>query len=212
MSAENPEPENTPQESTFESRSGLNILAEGQRTALCEMEERLLPSHVTYLNDPEVNRYLRTRPPVTLEHQKAWLQRSAHDVTAKVFSVFAKENGDKFKFIGVVSFRDIDPATGGANGGAVIGDKAYWKKGIASEARILQLHYGFSKLGINWVLGHSIDPNVASQKLLEHVGYTLIEKHNAARVVDGVAYDEYVYKISKEEFYAKWKDQLPPLP
>lgn len=209
MPTENQQPEKiSTSDAGLEERASLTILLEGKLSALCEMDPRFLPQHVTFLNDPEVSRYLRTRPPVTLEHQTQWLAQAAQDPTKKIFGVFAKEAG-KMRFVGVSSFGDIDPVSGGARSGTIIGNKNFWNKGIATESRILQLHYGFSKLGLKFALGHAVGPNVASQRALERIGYHLLEKRPQARTVDNVSYDEYVYKITREDFNIKWGAQFP---
>lgn len=183
----------------------MRILLGGTRSLLCEMEEEFLPLHVGFLNDPEVSRFLRIRPPVTLGQQIAWLAQAQNSPSMRVFAVLVRDPHPMF--VGVVSFREIT-ADGGARSGSVIGDKRYWRRGIATEARILQLHYGFTRLGLLWVRGYSLRPNIASQKLLERVGYRFIEERQFARLHDGRYYDELVYLITKEEFYAVWGEYI----
>lgn len=195
----------------LEKREDLNIIVEGNLCALTEMDERHLPQHVAFLNDPEVSQFLRTRPPITLAHQTTWLKKMQQDPSSKVFAVFAKEAGDTFKFVGVIDFHHMDPITQETSSGTVIGEKTYWKKGIATEARVLQLHYGFSKLGIEWARSRTIAPNIASQRLLEGIGYQLVETKPGARIVDGVPQDELIYKLTKADFYLKWGAQLSSL-
>ena len=73
-------------------------------------------------------------------------------------------------------------------------DKAYWGRGLASEAARGILKYGFETLNLSRLIC-LIDPeNIASQRVAERIGMTL------ERQVDGIAGDNYptlIYSIHR---------------
>jgi len=56
--------------------------------------------------------------------------------------------------------------------------KAYWGKGIATEAAQASLRYGFEDLGLESIVGIVHLENKASQRVLEKLGLTFVEQAN----------------------------------
>ncbi len=75
------------------------IIASGKRCALGNMLEAYLPAHVEYLNDPEVNRFIATRPPFSIEQQRAWL-RDRTVAGDKIYALLAPDEEGKFIYVG----------------------------------------------------------------------------------------------------------------
>ncbi len=70
-------------------------------------------------------------------------------------------------------------------------------KGYASEALSAICQYGFSELGVNainaWVLGE----NRSSSRLLEKQGFVRIQVLENAYHLNGVDYDDWVYRLER---------------
>jgi ribosomal-protein-alanine N-acetyltransferase len=72
--------------------------------------------------------------------------------------------------------------------------KKYWGKGIATEASIESLNYGFDELKLQKIgAGADID-NIASNRVLQKVGFKLIDKFNFEKVAHNY------YEITKSEW------------
>jgi len=56
--------------------------------------------------------------------------------------------------------------------------KAYWGKGLATEAAQASLRYGFEDLGLESIVGIVHLENKASQRVLEKLGLTCVEQAN----------------------------------
>jgi RimJ/RimL family protein N-acetyltransferase len=169
------------------------------RCSLEDMRQEYLPQHVAFLQDSDVRRYLRIRSEVTIEQQRAWLervQRSSSDVLHAIIAT------DDRSFIGVAQLKDIDVFDRTANGGLVIGDKQRWGKGYATEARSLQLQYAFDHLRLRWVYGRTAACNIGAQRLMVANGYREIGRRPECRLIDGIFYDEYLYAVSREWWLA----------
>ncbi|MBD1822301.1 GNAT family N-acetyltransferase [Cyanobacteria bacterium FACHB-DQ100] len=74
-------------------------------------------------------------------------------------------------------------------------DKAYWNRGIATEASIACLRFGFEQVGLERVVAISQPENLASQRVMQKVGMTF--EKNAHYYKTDVVY----YAISKNEFH-----------
>lgn len=183
------------------------ILVERSRCILGEMKEEYLPAHTGYLNDPEVNRFIFSRPPFTIEQQRKWLleRRRAGDQILAVLVHQPTETAEESIFVGVVQLRDIDLGKRIAHSGIVIGNKHYWGKGIARMARLIQLKLAFDELCLDWVYSETVRPNIRSQRFLENTGYELYNVSRKARIVEGVWCDEFHYRISRLRWLLYWR-------
>lgn len=184
----------------------MSIIMRGRSCVLGDMQEEYLSLHTTYLNDPEVNRYLLSRPPFTIDQQRKWLEgrRRAGDQVLAVFVPESREGDEQLIFIGVMDLRGVDRSRKTASSGSVIGDKRYWGRGIAREARLMQLKLAFDTLGLEQIFSTTVRPNVRSQRLLESTGYQLIACHPKTRLVDGFFHDELVYRVSRSLWLPHW--------
>lgn len=188
-----------------------NIM-EGRNCLLAEMQLKYLPIHTSFLNDPEVNRFILSRPPFTVHQQYKWLQerKKAGD---QILAILVREqikNSKHLVFIGVMDLRDIDTKKQVAYSGSVIGNKRYWQRGIAREARLMQLKIAFDQLGLKYVYSKTIRQNVRSQRLLESTGYRLIKIFRKARCVEGVLCDEFLYRVSRTLWLPHWNQYRKP--
>ena len=195
--------------SALESKEGLamhKVIMEGRRCAVGEMQEEYLAIHTDYLNDPKVNRFILSRPPFTIEQQRQWLQsrRRAGDQVLAVLVHRTEDDAGQLSFVGVIDLR-IDREKRTAESASVIGDKRYWRKGIAREARLMQLKLAFDNLGLRWIFSKTIRPNLSSQRLLESTGYQRIGVRPKARLVEGQLHDEFLYRVSRTLWLPNWK-------
>ena len=197
-------PENSDSNKKLEdSEIAHEVIATGKRCAFGNMIETYLPRHVEYLKDPEVNRFIATRPPFSIEQQQAWLKDriAAGD---KIYALLAPNEEGKLVYVGTMGLTKFNNERTTAESGSFIGDKRYWGHGIAREARFLQLRIAFEDMGLESVSSVTIQPNLRSQRLLESTGYKLIETRPGARTIDGVTYDELLYKVTR----ASWQEAL----
>ncbi len=178
------------------------IIKEGRRVLLATMEEDYLPLHVKYLNDPQVNRYIASRPPFSLEQQREWLagKQAAQDL---VHAILLKDAIPAF--IGVMELGSIDRTTGTAISASIIGARSLWGQGIAREARLMQLHIAFRELGLIAVLSKTVRPNVRSRRFLESVGYEIYHVAQDARTIEGTPQDELWYCVTPERWLPHWE-------
>ncbi len=127
--------------------------------------------YVSWLQDPEVSRYLETR----------WSEQSLESVRAFVSATLASEHSDLFAIVenasgshvGNIKVGPIQPRHGYADVSYFLGDRATWGRGLATEAIAIATFLAFERLGLHRVQAGLYEGNAASGRALEKVGYTL---------------------------------------
>lgn len=102
------------------------------------------------------------------------------------------ENGDFAGYCGLLTLKDIREVELGF---AILPE--YRNQGIATQAAIESLNYGFSYLKLNKIIALCDQTNVVAPRVLDKVGMRFTE--NIIR--NGRFYDQYM--VTKEEFYAQ---------
>ena len=75
--------------------------------------------------------------------------------------------------------------------------KPFWGKGLASEAAVATIKYGFEQLGLDRIVAVAWPDNVASQRVMEKLGMKYVKQ---AHFYDAeVVY----YSISREEYQGR---------
>lgn len=181
------------------------ILIAGRHCALAPMCEEYLEAHVRFLNDPLVNKYLRIRgDALGIDSQRAWLQKTLASRSDQLLAVLASGESEG-AFIGTVHLRDIDSNDGIAHGGMMIGNRCFWGRGVATEARLMHLKIAFDQLHLRWVYGRTVACNHRARKLLQSTGYSLQGTRPQSRLVEGVYWDELLFGVSREMWEIVWR-------
>lgn len=74
--------------------------------------------------------------------------------------------------------------------------KMYWGQGLATEAAIACLQFGFEQLGFNEVIGRAAKKNLASIQVLKKIGMKYWKDGSCGDIEDSV-----YYKIDKRFFF-----------
>jgi len=142
---------------------------ESDRVRLHKFTERYMTAeYFGWLNDHEITRYLCVgRVPVA----KADVFAPTGDKDL-MFSIIHKDNGIE-KYVGTCSLHKIDWIARRGECGYMIGDRACWGKGLATEVVGLVTDYAFNRLGLNKVTAGVVGGNEGSCRVLEKNGYDL---------------------------------------
>ncbi|MHA2253034.1 MAG: GNAT family N-acetyltransferase [Candidatus Kariarchaeaceae archaeon] len=97
------------------------------------------------------------------------------------WAIILKENNE---YIGTVGYETVEVNSKGEIGFDLA--KAYWRKGIMSEAIIAIIQYGFTNLGLSTINSHTYSANIPARNLLEKLGFK----------VDQVKKDAHHYKLT----------------
>lgn len=104
------------------------------------------------------------------------------------------------KLIGGISIRKWNDQNRCADVGYVISDK-YWNKGIATEALISVVKFGFNILHVNRIEAHCADQNIGSYKVMQKVGMKYEGTLREKVFMKGNFINMKFYSILKREFH-----------
>lgn len=178
----------------------MEILIETERLLIRE----LVPTDVEGMFDldsnPEVHQYLGKQPVQSKEEAIGVLnfirqQYSDHGIAR--WAMVDKKTGD---FIGWTGFKYITDLTNNHVNYYDLGYRLrqkYWGMGIATEAAMACLEYGFNQLGFQEVFATADCENAGSNNILTKLGFTRIETFD----LDGEPH--HWYRLDKTEFQSK---------
>ncbi|MFH1877230.1 MAG: GNAT family protein [Candidatus Omnitrophota bacterium] len=145
--------------------------------------------YLGWMNDPEVTRYLEARfSEHTLESIRDYVEKMASKEDEVFLAICEK---DSRKHIGNIKLGPIERNHKFAYISLVIGDKAFWGKGIASEAIGLMVKIAFDKYDLNKLLAGCYACNRGSARAFEKNGFKVegVEKRrwlSGGEYVDGI--------------------------
>lgn len=140
---------------------------------------------------------------VSSEKEKEWVRNAIFDNDRIVLGICLKENN---KLIGTVNIQEFDYINRSCHVPILIGDKAEWSNGYATEARMLALKFAFHERGMHRVWATILDNNLASIKMHEKCGYKREGIMRQAVYKDGHFHDQYLMSILREEFDAVYSE------
>lgn len=156
------------------------------------------PAYLSWLNDPEVTRYLETGQfPSTKKEVQRYVERYQHSKTNLLFAIIDRVT---HQHIGNVTLNHIHPIHRTADTGLMIGRKEFWGQGYASEAWGLLLDYAFQRLGLRKIIAGAVADNVASLVALKKLGFQVEGTLRQEVFVDGAYQDVVRLGLLREEF------------
>jgi len=137
--------------------------------------------------DPDVQAHMPEpmNEPQTLEEQLEYIKECKAEEDGYYWSIETKDGIT----IGTVALTDINKHHRIAELGVVVGDKAYWGKGVATEVVIAVVQYAFTDLGIDRISAEAEAGNVGVQKVLSTAGFKQDGLFKAARIKNGKRVD-----------------------
>lgn len=125
--------------------------------------------YVEWLNDPETNRYMEFRFTVWTR-EKLIKYMSERKASTEYFLAICMR--DDNLHVGNIKLGSIDQDHLRADIGLMIGDKAYWGRGLGTEAIRLVTEFAFTKIRLQKLVAGAYIDNVASIKAFEKCGFT----------------------------------------
>lgn len=175
----------------------LGPIIHGTHISLVPHQTEYLDTYRRWFADTEVTRYMLLRFPPSAGQEAQWFERMS---TAPDVIGWAILLNERDLLIGSTGLQDIDWRNRHAHSGIMIGEKAYWGKGYASEAMRLRTAYAFHELGLEKVLTNVIAENHASRRALEKAGYRQCGLLRRNRFFDGGWHDEWLGEILREDW------------
>ncbi|MDP1997520.1 MAG: GNAT family N-acetyltransferase [Gallionella sp.] len=157
--------------------------------------------YVSWLNDPEVNRYLEIRfSHHTLESCSAFVAATNADPTSHLFGIFDRSCG---LHIGNIKIGFIKQVYSSGQLSLFLGEKSYWGKGFATEAISAITGWAFNELALIRVEAGCCDENLGSLRAFLKVGYTVEGYFRKNTVLDNRRIGGFWLGILNDEFNRK---------
>lgn len=143
-----------------------------------------------HANDRDVWLNLRDRfpHPYTLDDARAYIAAAAARPRQTSFGIVV--DGEAAGNIGLMPGDDVERFT--AEIGYWLG-RAFWGRGVMTEAVLATTRYAFAELGLHRVFAVPFAGNRASARVLEKAGYVCEGRMRRSAVKDGVVLDQWLY-------------------
>lgn len=178
----------------------MQVFAETERLILRE----LLPTDAEGIfeldSDPDVHRFLGTKPIQTIEQAKGIIEFIRQQYIDNGIGRWAVEDKNTREFMGWTGLKFVTETINNRSNFHDFGYrfiKRYWGRGYATETARPCLQYGFEVLKLNEIYGMAEMEHLASRNVLQKSGLKFIETFDFE---DKPHVD---YKITREEFMLK---------
>jgi RimJ/RimL family protein N-acetyltransferase len=182
----------------------MHIILETPRLALRQFTGDDVDNLFRLNGDPEVMRYLtggRPTPREEIRDQIIPFHLAVYDRLDRL-GTWAAESTATGEFLGWFHFR---PGHGTDITSIDLGyrlRRSVWNKGYATEGSRALIDLGFTGLGVERVFAHTMTVNIASRRVLEKCGLTLVRTtaYEGADVIEGAEHGEVEYALTKPEW------------
>ncbi|MFC6998170.1 GNAT family N-acetyltransferase [Rufibacter roseus] len=153
-----------------------------------------LDSVVKHGNNINIARFMTDAfpHPYTEENGRSFIEFATKDKPIHIFAIDI--NGEAVGGIGVHPQADIHHRN--AELGYWLSEE-YWGKGLMSKAVLQMIDFAFQSFEIDRVFARPFGTNLASQRVLEKVGFSLEAHFEKTLVKNGELLDELVYAIRR---------------
>lgn len=177
------------------------VFLKGRKTLLRPLDkERDLEACQRWINDPDVNQYLKIFRPITPTGEAKWFDQ----LEEREDIVLAIETLDT-KFIGTMGLHKINWKDRVATTGSLIGEKDYWGKGYGTDAKMALLNYAFNTLNLRKICSSVLEFNERSLNYNLRCGYQIEGRRRRQVFKNGRYWDEILLGLFKEEWEPLWK-------
>jgi len=150
----------------------INIDLESERLIYKRLScEHVTDTYVSWINDPEINKYLETRGNYNLDLLKAYIDEQ---YKKEIYFWAIHLKGSK-KHIGNIKIDPINLKTNSGEYGILMGDKINWGKGYAKEASLTIIKYCFEELKLSKITLGVIEDNINAVLLYKKMGFNIDE-------------------------------------
>jgi RimJ/RimL family protein N-acetyltransferase len=178
----------------------------GDRIRLRKAEATDLAVFKGWINDPEIRQGISGYLPISDDEEEAWFEnQKTLPQDSKTLCLEINEQ-DKWVLIGNVGLFDINNRARSAEFGIMIGEKAYWNRGLGTEASLLMLKHGFDTLNLHRIYLRVKANNPGARRAYEKAGYVLEGRLREAEYEAGSYVDLELMSVLNHEWRASRAD------
>ena len=167
----------------------------GERCTLRPPRKEEAATYIEWFKDPDVIRYTLQVGPMSIWQEEDFIKRMAEEQNAISWVIEVDGRPIGWTGVGGINWRN-----GNGESGIVIGDKSFWRRGVASEAMQLRTAFCFRELNLHKLRTRAYMENVASRRALAKAGYreSGIQREEAFR--DGRWHDIWCGEVLREDW------------
>ncbi|MBL7685184.1 MAG: GNAT family N-acetyltransferase [Deltaproteobacteria bacterium] len=173
------------------------VICKSERLYLTPLDEVHAPAVLKWYNDPELFGHLRDIRYVShLDEQVQWIRSVKQDPFQKIYAIYSLQDDVLIGDIGImhINWQDLS-----AEVGLIIGERAYQRKGLGTEATWLACKFAFEQLQLHNLIATINLDNIASIHLHEKVGFKKMGVRRQARRTADQVIDLLYYDLLPEE-------------
>ena len=175
----------------------------GEHIKLRPVEESDLTLLVEWRNNPAIWASFFNKFPLSHTGQRGWYKAVSEDRSRLFLMIQALDSKEA---IGTIGFDRIDPVNQVAEyGNALIALERFKGKGLAREATMLLLEYGFARLNLNRIFLHVLVDNEPATRLYRRCGFREEGQLRQAFYDAGTFKDIMVMGLLKSEYLEQIK-------
>ena len=178
-----------------DTRRVFGPILRGERVTLRPPTADDAKTFIEWFADTEVTRYLDRRTPLSLHEEEDALKRLSES-KSDVFWVIETDG----RTVGVIGIHAIDWVSARASTGIAIGDKSYWRRGIATESMALRTRFAFRELNLHKLWSSAFMENEGSKRALMKSGYRQVGIFREHMFREGRYRDMWVGEVLREEW------------
>jgi ribosomal-protein-alanine N-acetyltransferase len=146
---------------------------ETERLVLSGFELHDLDELSAILSNPAVMRYMPGGNPFARERAEKTLRGIIGHWEERGFGWWAVRRRDRPNLIGWCGLTYLEELN--ETEVAYLFDEPFWSKGLATEAALASLRYGFNDVGLDTIVALAHVDNIASRRVMEKCGMTYVE-------------------------------------
>jgi RimJ/RimL family protein N-acetyltransferase len=178
------------------------VFLRGRQTILRPLNvETDLEIVTRWVNDPDVRQYVGVNWPMSLAAERAWFEQRQNDQNNLVLGIETLDG----RLIGVMNLHGLDRVNRQGTTGALLGEKAYWGKGLGSDAKMALLEYAFMVLNLRRINSEVIAYNKRSLKYSLKCGYKVEGVIRQVLYRKGRYWNRYQLGLLKSEWLPVWR-------
>jgi RimJ/RimL family protein N-acetyltransferase len=152
-----------------------------------------------WINDPEVIEYsLSAFQNMTTEAEiDSWFAGTLQDEASLNLGIYTQETNELIGYAGISGISRLNQA---GEYFILIGNQAYWGRGVGTEVTRQVLALGFAELQLNRIMLTVSEPNVGGRKAYSKAGFVEEGRLRKACLRKGVFHDKIIMAVLKEEW------------
>jgi ribosomal-protein-alanine N-acetyltransferase len=170
-------------------------LIRGKLVTLRPPPPEIVPLWIQWVSDLEVTRFIVRRNVPALHEEEDWYKRAAEDRNGVIWAIEVEGT-----VAGTTGIHQIDWLNGHATTGTVIGEKRFWRRGVASETMALRTRFAFRELNLHKLKSGAFEENEPSKRALMKTGYREIGIHREEFFREGRWHDLWLCELLREDW------------